>query len=292
MNLVSVQTPAKVNLFLDIVGVDDKGYHLLNTLMHSVSLYDEIVIRQNDSHQIMVLCDTIAPSGEDNIVYGAAKLFFDAFPHLFSGIEITIHKKIPTQAGLGGGSSNAAGVILGLNHMYDCQMDEEQLQTMGLFVGADVPFCIQGGCCLAQGIGEKLTPMRTLPKDWWVVLVKPKEGISTKIAFAEYDKNPAKYPIQSDSLFFQGMHQQDIDLLGAQMYNLFEVISPNKTTQQIRTALLQHGAKGAVLSGSGSTVVGLFESEIGAKQGQNALRDFHQTYLAQFSSQGCIIKSL
>ncbi|MBP0959505.1 MAG: 4-(cytidine 5'-diphospho)-2-C-methyl-D-erythritol kinase, partial [Oscillospiraceae bacterium] len=158
MDKISVKANAKINLGLDIVGIRDDGYHLLKTVMQSVSLYDIIALEK--ANDISVICsDETLPCGEQNLAFKAAKLFFEE-TKIVGGVKISIEKNIPSQAGLGGGSADAAGTIFALNKLYNADLSDEKLCEIGEKVGSDVPFCIVGGTKLCEGIGERLTSLK------------------------------------------------------------------------------------------------------------------------------------
>ena len=187
MKRITVKAPAKINLSLDILGKRADGYHFLRTVMHAIDLCDTIHISMTGS-DIQILCDREdVPCDERNIAYKAAAAFFDQTQATQTGIRIQIDKTIPSQAGLGGGSADGAAVLVALNELYQTGLDTSKLQKIGALVGADIPFCITGGCALAEGIGEILSPIHA-QLDCCFVVCKPEIGVSTAAAYNKFDE--------------------------------------------------------------------------------------------------------
>ena len=178
---VNVDAPAKINLFLDIRGKRSDGYHIVSMVMQSISLCDEITASRTDDGDIKIVCsDENIPLDETNTVYKAVELFFKETEKENKGIEIKIKKNIPTEAGLGGGSTDAAAVLHALNKLYDTELSRKELAEIGAEIGADVPFCVYGGTMSASGIGTILSPLPDLP-ECYLVIVKPNIGVCTKL---------------------------------------------------------------------------------------------------------------
>lgn len=270
---------AKLNLTLDILGKLENGYHSLSMVMQSVSLCDTVtLIRGEEVSSLQVACGNGAPSGPENIVWRAAQSFFD-----YCGIQdrdalFQIEKHIPSQAGMGGGSSDGAAALRLLNRAYNTGLSPEELRQIGAGVGADVPFCVTGGTMQAQGIGEKLTPLAPLP-DCILLLCKPPVGVSTPQAFRESDRAPAvppKTPAMAAALA-SGELSQVADCLG----NRFQEILPLPEIEEIADAMRSGGALGACMTGSGSAVFGIFTEESAAQNTGEALRKWGQVWLAR-----------
>ncbi len=181
-----VSAPGKINLTLDILGRREDGYHEMEMLMHAVSLENTVRLTTRDRPGICLSCSNPAvPTGEKNLAYRAAQAFFAAWGHSV-GLEIRVEKRVPMEAGMAGGSADAAGVLTGLNRIAGGAFSRQELCQIGLSLGADVPFCIWGGAALVQGIGEKITPLPPL-KQCWLVIAKPPQGMKTANCFAAYD---------------------------------------------------------------------------------------------------------
>ena len=264
-----VLAPAKVNLFLRIVGVRDDGYHLLDSLMIPVGLCDEIQltvqkVRNAGGSQIIVRCDEPSiPNNETNLAYRAAALICqDAGVSVRMTIEI--EKRIPAGAGLGGGSSDAAAVLTALNVELGLHWPAERLGALAVRLGADVPFFIRCQPARVGGIGEELTPI-TLPFDRWFVLVVPPFEVSTPWAYRRFDELPAEHSASANPAF---SHSGGGWPRPEQYINDLEraVIPSHPVIQTIKAELLTRQAEAALMSGSGSAVFGVFRDQAAAKQ--------------------------
>lgn len=252
MDKLTVKANAKVNLTLNITGRLSNGYHSLKSIMQSISLHDTVTVEQTESSAIEVICGGGIPSGEQNIAFKAASAFFCFSDIPNTGVKITIDKHIPSEAGLGGGSADAAAVIFCLNKLFGCNLPQKSLCEIGVSVGADVPFCIMGGTALCEGIGEVITPLTPLScKN--VLIAKGKLGVSTKDAYEKIDSaEPEHTPW--DKTDFVGSFES----WGKLCSNDFEAVSGNHEVELICSEMKNSGAAVAQMSGSGSAVFGLF----------------------------------
>ncbi len=268
---------AKINLSIGISGVRADGYHLMEMVMQQVSLCDSITLelthrtRQTGGENTIALScsDPALSCGEENTVFRAARLFFDACG--VKGVDVHIHidKRIPHQAGLGGGSADAAAVLRALNRAFESCLSLEKLCAIGERVGADVPFCIVGGTRLVTGIGERMRPLPPLP-DCAIVLVKPAQGVSTREAFQAYDALVDK-PVYDTSHLLRALDSGSLPQIGAQLFNVLEQVCRLPQVGQLKASLQEAGACGALMSGSGSAVFGLFGDEAVARTAADAL---------------------
>lgn len=263
---------AKINLTLDVVGRRDDGYHLLKTVMQSVSLHDNISITSTDDCDITVhTSNSNIADDKSNLAYKAAAAFFEAAGIATQGISIDIQKNIPIQAGLAGGSADAAGVLYLLNRMFGTDMSHEKLCFIGEKLGADVPFCLTGGTVLCEGIGEKLTPLPNIP-ECFILIAKPDGGVSTAEAYRAVDSLPdAEYPHHTK--FIESIHRGDIKTASSLLYNKFEEALRLPSNAIIRKAASDCGALGACMTGSGSSVFAIFDDESLAKRCLDTLKD-------------------
>ncbi|MBQ2252336.1 MAG: 4-(cytidine 5'-diphospho)-2-C-methyl-D-erythritol kinase [Clostridia bacterium] len=259
----NVICPAKINLFLEITGRREDGYHTLDTLMHTVSLADTLCIditRGEGNIKLAANGGAPIPTDEKNIAYRAAQKYMSAFDIKGYDISIVIDKKIPVSAGLGGGSTDGAGVLRALEDTFKIG-DRETLDKIALWLGADVPFCMYGGCMRAGGIGEILSPVGEIPKDMFIVIARGKEGVNTAKAYADIDKLPAYTPKSADEMIrrIENKDRSFTDLL----FNRFEdsVIVDIPEIRFIKEELLKFGALSALMSGSGSAVYAFFEDK-------------------------------
>ena len=251
---MKILSPAKINLFLHITGKRPDGYHDLVTIMCCVSLYDTISLTTRVKKTTVSCSNPEVPEDETNIAFKAADLFFNRLNRQ-EGVKITIKKEIPVAAGLGGGSSNAAAVFLGLNRCYGYPFSLDDLMAMGISIGADVPFFLFGKPALAKGIGEKLEALKGL-LSYKVLLVYPGFGVSTAEIYKKFDFGLTK----CKKKLKQSLLEKQTFNAAYDLYNDLEnvVVSTHPEIIAVKEALLNHGALGALMSGSGSTVFGLF----------------------------------
>ena len=284
MERLTLQAPAKINLTLDILGTRPDGYHEMYMVMQSVSLCDEITLEMDSPGGIRAESGLgYLPSDKGNLAVAAALAFREATGQTWEDLHIGIQKNIPVCAGTAGGSSDAAAVLKGLNTLTGAGLSPQELAKVGEQVGSDVPYCVLGGTALAQGRGEILTPLPSLPP-CWIVLCKPPFSISTPALFREWDKK--KRQLRPDTKgVMAALEQGDLIGVARRMFNVFEsALTPHqrREIESIKTALLQAGALGATMSGSGPTVLGLFDREDLAREAVQALEeDYTDVYLTQ-----------
>lgn len=252
MKITKLVANAKINFTLDIKGKRDDGYHLIDSVMQSVSLYDTVNIEK--SEEISVSCSDGEISGESNIAFKAAKEFFD-FVKINGGADIFIEKRIPKAAGLGGGSADAAAVIVGLDKIYKTELSTEKLCEIGLKVGADVPFCIKGGTVRATGIGEILNPLPNFLKGN-IVIVKNGEKLSTKAMYEKID-NMEKMPSYTDK-FIENHIKGETEKALKNCGNAFENVCK---IDNIKNIALEFSPICISLSGSGPSVFAVFKEK-------------------------------
>ncbi len=254
---VRVEAPAKINLSLDVTGQLPNGYHTVEMVMQTVSLTDTVEVTPAERLSVRVEGADLEVN-EKNTAWKAVLLYSEknGIPPHFA---VTLHKRIPMQAGLAGGSADAAGVLVGLNALHENRLSVEELCEIGAKIGADVPFCIKGGTALATGIGTDLAPLAPLP-DCYIVVAKPHCGVSTAAAYAAIDGVP--YPETTHSAaVVAALAAGDVCAVGGAMHNRFAEVLDVPTVKTLVTALTDGGALGACMTGSGSAVVGLFADE-------------------------------
>ncbi len=254
---ISVKAPAKINYLLDVLSKRPDGYHELRMIMQRVNLCDEIIIKSSDIPGIRLTCkgSKYAPDGEKNIAWRAARALSDFYADR-SGVDIFIKKNIPVAAGLGGGSSDCAAVLLGLNKLFDIGLSRTQLMNIGVTLGADVPFFVFENTAIAEGIGEKLTAMAPLP-DAWVLLVNPNLPVSTAWVYKNLQLTQRNALVTIPDSF------KDLSAVCKVISNDLEsvTIPAFPVISEIKDMLISKGALCALMSGSGPTVFGLFEDE-------------------------------
>ena len=273
MNQMDLKALAKINLGLDVLGKQENGYHTVRMVMQTIYLYDEVRLNRKKEPGVELVTNLpYLPTGEGNIAYKAAKLLQDEFA-IKEGVRISLKKHIPVAAGLAGGSSNAAAVLFGMNRMFGLHLSQQELMDRGVKLGADVPYCIMRGTVLAEGIGEKLSVLPAMPK-CTVLIAKPPVSVSTKVVYEALDaKEIAEHP-DIDGII-EGLEKHSLKQVAACMGNVLEdvTIPMHPVIEQIKREMKDAGALNAMMSGSGPTVFGLFESRAAAREAQRRIRE-------------------
>ena len=253
--------PAKLNLTLDVGAKHHDGYHDVTSVMTSAALHDVITVEEDAAEGIHLTCsDPTLACDETNLAYRAAKLFFEHFGIQCDGVHIHLEKHIPMQAGLGGGSSDAAAVLRALRRLYAPNMKLRELERISIQLGSDVPYCICGATTLVQGRGEQLMKLPALPKCWFV-LCKPEESYSTAAMYRRIDDEQPQCVVDTEGML-QALNDCSLSCVIERISNIFEYVLPeNSAVPAIRDRLTELGAAAACMSGSGSAVFGLFTEE-------------------------------
>lgn len=278
---MNIRAPAKINLYLRVLGRRKDGYHSIDTIIVPVSLFDEIKITQGRAvrnPELRVTCDhPLVPEGRKNLAYRAAWLLMKQ-NQIDRALHIHIRKKIPVGAGLGGGSSDAAAVLVGLNRLFGLGYTMKDLERIGAGLGADVPFFIRGVPARARGIGERLARLRNFPK-LWVIILYPKIPVSTAWVYKNARVKLTK-PIVNTSITSPLKSCANLRKL---LVNDLELVTVGRYPRigSLKGKLIEHGAVGALMSGSGSAVFGLFNSRRKALEAYRRLRkgERSQTFL-------------
>ena len=277
---MKVKAYAKINLTLDITGRREHGYHLLDTVMQSVSLFDELELERGKEPGIRLRCDReYLPLDTKNTAFRAARYFFEYCGLQKEGLTVSIQKHIPSRAGMGGGSADGAAVLLALNEIYGAKLSLEALMGLGAKVGADVPFCIHGGTCRCTGVGELVQPAPELP-DCFLVICKPPAGMSTPRAYALVDKYPLSRS-QATPKLLAALESGDLRQIGESLGNRFDETMKLMQVRDIKKAMLSCGVLGAMMTGSGSAVYGIFETEEKARNCMQVLGGKGELFLAR-----------
>lgn len=272
MDEISLKALAKINLGLDVLGKREDGYHEVRMVMQTIHLYDRVEIKKTRSPHIHVETNLYyLPVNEDNLVYRAAKLMKDEF-QIKEGVRIVLQKFIPVAAGLAGGSSDAAAVLVGMNRIFNLGLKQNKLMELGLKIGADVPFCIMRGTALAEGIGEKLTALQPMPK-CPVLIAKPAISVSTKAVYEGLKLYDGMEHPDIDGVM-EGIQQKDLKGVASHMGNILETVTipMYPVIEDIKKLMLENGALNAMMSGSGPTVFGLFPNEKEIRRAYEALK--------------------
>ena len=281
MKEISVKALAKINLGLDVVRRREDGYHEVKMVMQTIHLFDRLEMKKTAGGITMTTNLSFLPTNENNLVYKAAKLLMDEF-QIRDGIDVKLHKYIPVAAGMAGGSTDAAAVLYGMNRMFELGLSKEELMQRGVKIGADVPYCIMRGTALAEGIGEQLTalpPMVKCP----ILIAKPQISVSTKFVYEnlKLDENTVHPDIDR---LVEDIRRKDLAAITSDMGNVLETVTiPNyPVIAEIKEHMMEHGAAGAMMSGSGPTVFGLFDDKEKAVAAYEAMQAFglaKQVYL-------------
>lgn len=274
MDRMQLRAMAKINLGLDVLRRREDGYHEMRMVMQTVHIFDQLQLEKRQEDGIFVRTNLYyLPENENNLVYKAAKLLRDEFK-LDGGIAIQLKKYIPVAAGMAGGSSDAAAVLFGMNRMYDLGLSMEELMERGVKIGADVPYCIMRGTALAEGIGEILSPLPSMPP-CTLLVAKPGIGVSTRFVFENLKVDELTYHPNIDGMV-EALKNQDLKALAGHMEsgNVLEsvTIPAYPVIQRLKDAMIDSGALSALMSGSGPTVFGIFESRQAAKRAYGALK--------------------
>lgn len=267
---------AKINLSLDVLGKRDNGYHDVQMVMQTVSVFDIVTVTQI-KHAIELSTNLpYLPIDNNNLAYKAAEEFFK-HTGIHAGVNINILKRIPVGAGLAGGSSNASAVLKAMNTLFETKLSLKELCNIGVNIGADVPYCILGGTRLAEGIGEKLSSLPRIPK-CSIVLVKPSFSISTKTVYEKID-SCTDFARPDTNAIIRGLHDGDLDTIASGMGNVLEEVSlaEHPILSTLKNELTELGAIKAQMSGSGPTVFGIFRTYDEARHAKNELWKKYKT---------------
>ena len=272
MDTISLKALAKVNLGLDVVRRREDGYHEVKMIMQTIHLYDRLDIRKMKEPGIQIQSNlSFMPVNENNLIYKAGKLLMDEFG-ITEGVSVKLDKRIPVAAGMAGGSTDAAAMLWGMNRLFSLKLSLEELMKRGVTIGADVPYCLMRGTALAEGIGEKLSPLPPMMKVP-ILIAKPQISVSTKFVYSnlKLDKDTVHPDIDQ---CIEDIRRGSLTDLCAHMGNVLEsvTIPAYPVIREIKEHMMENGAVGAMMSGSGPTVFGLFSDEKTAKKAYYAMR--------------------
>lgn len=276
MDKMQLKALAKINLGLDVLRRREDGYHDVRMIMQTVRIFDRLALVKQDKEGIRVRTNLYyLPANENNLVYKAANLLFEEFD-IRGGLSIDLKKYIPVAAGMAGGSSDAAAVLYGLNRMYGLGLSQEQLMERGVKIGADVPYCIMRGTALAEGIGEKLTPLPPMPP-CNILVAKPGISVSTKYVYENLHANDLK-PEQHPDIdgILDALKKQDLRSMAECLRdgNVLETVTAEAypVISRLKATMEENGAAVALMSGSGPTVFGIYEDRMQARRAMAAIR--------------------
>ena len=284
---------SKVNLGLDVLRRRDDGYHEVRMIMQTLKLCDELYFEETQKKEIRIVCNSEnLECDENNLIYKAARLIMDE-AGIDRGLDIRLKKNIPIAAGMAGGSSDAAATLVALNKMFGIDFDIAKLKEMGVKIGADVPYCIEGGTQLSEGIGEKLTRLKDAPQ-CFVVVAKPHIGVSTKYVYENLHVETIKTHPNIDAML-KGIDAGDLIEISSHMENILENVTEKKypVIAMLKSKLKSMGALNSLMSGSGPTVFALFDDKDKADKACEAVLDTGEVAfgcVTQFSDRTCIIE--
>ena len=263
---------AKINLGLDVVRRLPNGYHEVRMIMQNVGIYDVLIFEKAEAGITLQVDHQELPADGSNLIWKAAKLLLDT-AGIQGGVRITLEKHIPIAAGMAGGSTDAAAAFLGINELYEIGYDIEQLKALGVKIGADVPYCIQGGTALAEGIGEILSELPA-PPACYLVIAKPDINVSTKFVYENLRANELTYHPDIDGMI-KALEMGDLKGITDRLGNVLETVTvpAYPIIEEIKTVMRREGAEEALMSGSGPTVFGIFTDRHKAKLAQTKIRD-------------------
>lgn len=286
MESMRIYARAKINLTLDVLRKREDGYHDVKMIMQTIKLADIVDIKLTNTQKIELETNlSYVPHDNRNIAYKACELFIKETKVDFQGVYINIFKKIPVSAGLAGGSTNAAAVLIALNKLYKTKLNKYQLMDMGVKLGADVPFCIHGGTMLSEGIGENLTRLRAMPP-CKVVLCKPPFSVSTASVYSKIVADKIEHRPNTKEVI-NNLNNQDYLGVSKRLYNVLEDVTAkqHKEINEIKQQLLDFNPNGVLMSGSGPTVFALFDDEQKALEAVAKLRKIYRdTYITDISN--------
>ena len=273
MDSCTLKAYAKINIGLDVTGKTDNGYHLLKTVMQQVDLYDVITIERVEKG-INFSCDSKdVPSDDTNLAVKAAKLMTETYG-IKEGVNISLNKNIPVAAGMAGGSTDGAAVIIGMNKVFDLDLTMQEMIDTGVKIGADIPFCIQGGCAIAEGIGEKLRELDNRT-EMYTLIAKPPINVSTVHVYKTLKWQEVIHPDMDRVI--KGIMAGSMDDIVAGMGNVLESVTCSEydIINELKKSMLDLGASGSLMSGSGPTVFGLFKNKEEAMSAEKRLKDLY-----------------
>lgn len=276
MDSIVLKSYGKINLGLDVVKRRPDGYHEVRMIMQTVGLYDTLTMKKQKKDEITMRCDlSFLPTDQKNLVYQAAALMKEKYG-ISAGVEIDLRKRIPVAAGMAGGSSNCAAAIKGMNQIFDLKLSTEEMCEIGVSLGADVPYCIWGGTALAEGIGEKLTRISPMP-DCQILIAKPGISVSTAFVYKNLPLDQLQHHPDIDGML-RNLEEKDLDGICSKLENVLETVTIPRypISRQIKEHLPTMGAEGALMSGSGPTVFGIFKEKKTAKKALESLRSIQE----------------
>ena len=285
MQQVRQRAYAKINIGLDVLRRRPDGYHEVKMIMQTVGIYDDLLIEKCEKPGIFLQIDKEElPTDQNNLIYKAAQLLL-AEKKIQEGVRISLTKRIPIAAGMAGGSSDAAAALRGMNELFNLGYQTQELQKIGVKLGADIPYCVVGGTMLSEGIGEILTPLPT-PPDCTLVIAKPDINVSTKFVYENLHADTLLYHPDIDGMI-RALREGSLKGITDRLGNVLETVTIREypIIEEIKKVMRENGAGNALMSGSGPTVFGIFTQEKKAQEAAKQLRDRNlagQVFVTEF----------
>lgn len=286
MNTITLNAYAKINLGLDVVGRLPNGYHEVKMIMQNVNIYDTLTFeKRKDSQIVITSSDSELPLDENNLIYKAVLLLRELTGDT-QGVSISLEKRIPVAAGMAGGSTDAAATLIGVNQLLELGISHEMLVEKSVKIGADVPYCVLGKTALSEGIGEKLTPI-PMPPQTHLVVAKPDINVSTPVVYKKLDSIKGYEHPDIDGVL-EAIQKQDLATMTKKLANVLELVTIEDypIIADIKNMMQSQGALGALMSGSGPSVFGIFEEEAKAKAAYEEIEKAglaKQVFLTEFA---------
>ena len=278
MKKIYIKARAKVNLNLEILGKREDNYHNLESVFQKINLYDEIYIKRTETDDFKLNINVKELDTKENIIYKAYVKLKEQYKTI-TGIEVTVNKKIPMQAGMAGGSTDCAAFIIAMNKLFDLKLTKKEMESLGKSLGADVVPCFYNKAIKAEGIGDMITSINTHFK-YYMVIIKPEIACNTKEMYQKIDAKKNIKQLHTTNAIIKALESKDIQLLSKNLYNVFEeVIQEKEMVQHVKKELMEKGALQALMTGSGSCVYGIFKDKQSAKNAYVTLKEKYQTYI-------------
>ncbi len=278
MNKIYLKARAKINLSLEVLDKRKDNYHNIKSIFQKINLYDEMYIEKTHTNKFELETNIKSLNNKENIIYKAYVKLKEKYDNI-SGVKVILNKKIPIQAGLGGGSTDCASFILGINKLFNLRLSKSEIEMVGKSLGADVVPCFYNKSVLAEGIGDKITTINTNFK-YYIVIVKPNISCNTKAMYNLIDQINKKNELDLSSIIINGLQNNDIELIANNLYNTFEEVQiDNNLIQTIKEEFLRNGAIGSLMTGSGSCVYGIFRDRKTAREAYEKLKANYETYI-------------
>lgn len=276
MEDIFVKARAKINLNLEVLNKREDGYHNIKSVFQKINLYDEMYITKTHDDKFNLQTNIKEINNSENIIYKAYKVLKEKFPQI-DGVHITLNKRIPMQAGMGGGSTDCASFILSINKLFALQLTKQEIENISKKLGADVVPCLYNKAILAEGIGDIITPIKTNFK-YYLVIVKPEVSCNTK---EMYQKIDAEKHIEKDATntIIEALESSNVKLFKDSLHNTFEDVIEEAEIKEIKSEMMGNNAIASLMTGSGSCVYGIYEDKILAQKAYKQLKEKYKTYI-------------